>query len=170
MSLLSECLEFKGRVIWCRPSLEMGWLRLDATGLRPASGTRLESPKLFRFGVLRFFSVGGAIRGVLGRVQEEKHPFDSLLVVAWAGQGGPYGFGRCVCTRWDIEVGAGPVLGQNWPRVQLVAPVHTGFGMIASSPAVMDQELGMSDEDPPPTSSRKLVVSAEYRVREPALD
>ena len=142
----------------------MGWLRLDDTGLRPACGTHLESPSPFRFRVLRFFSISGEMRGVLGRVHEPRHPFDALYVVAWAGEGGPYGFERHLCTRWDVEVGSGPVLGQGWPRIQFLAPVHTGFGLVATSGAVVDETVAESNEDPWPLPSRRRVVASEYRV------
>lgn len=147
MCMLLECLTFCGQIIHCRPAAQMGWLRLDATGKHPAAGSCLESPEPFRFRVLHFFSVSGKLRGVLGRVEQFSHPFDSLFVVAATGDGGPFGFEKHLCRRWDIEVGEGPVLGEGWPRIELISRVHTGFGVLASSDAVLDLALGLSEQD-----------------------
>ena len=147
MSLLLECLESTGQLIYCRPSLEVGWLRLDATGVMPSAGSHSESPAPFRFRVLRFFSSSGKFCGVLGQIEESAHPFDSLFVVAGIGSGGPFGFQRQLSTRWDIEVGEGPIWEGGWPRIELISQVHTGFGVVGSCRAVVDESLGLVEPD-----------------------
>ena len=164
--MLLECLEFAGQLIYCHPALEMGWLRLDASGRSPAAGSHLEYPGPFRFRVGHFFSVAGKPRGVLGQVEEPGHPFDSLFVVAGTGEGGPFDFAKRLCIRWDIEVGEGPIFEETWPRIELISPVHTGFGVVASSQAVLDETLGLSDKDSPTQSIRDGVGGSEHRVLE----
>ncbi len=164
--MLLECLEFAGKIIYCRPSLEMGWLRLDATGVRPLSGARLEFPQPFRLRALDFFSVAGKPRGVLGRVAEPGHPFDGLFVVAGTGEGGPFGLENHLCTRWDIEVGEGPIFGEGYRRIELVSQVHTGFGVISSSQAALDQILPLAGQDLPLPHLRRAGGVYEHRVLE----
>lgn len=166
VSLLLECLEFAGELIFCRPILEMGWLRLAATGVRPMSGSQFEFPEPFRFRVLDFFSVAGRPRGVLGRVEDPGHPFDALFVVAGTGEGGPFGLEKHLCTRWDIEVGEGPIFGEGYRRIEMVSHVHTGFGVISSSQAALEQTLPLADEDSPPQRVRQATGVFVHRVLE----
>ena len=164
MSLLVECLESAGQIIYCRPTLEMGWLRLDATGMIPVARSPLESPVPFRVRVDRFFTIDDKPRGLLGRVEEPGHPFDTLLVVAGTSGGGPFGFDRHLCIRWDIEVGEGPISGAGWPRVELVSSVHTGFAVIASSQAVLDETMPPSDEGTVPQTLSDVIGGSERRT------
>jgi hypothetical protein len=135
LNVISE--DYVGKWLCVRPTYGWGWNRLDDLSLL-VEYESIQRAGDFSVFVQSFFFFGGGLRGITGRVREGDGIFGGYRVIAGTMHVGDYDLRGRLCIRWDLELGAGALSPEEWPRLTVDGPVLGGHGIVAESGAAID--------------------------------
>ena len=98
---------FIGQALLCRPYAGYGW-GLRNSGIASEIDIfqdRVAPAGDFHLIVKDFFDMLGTRRGFYGRIEEQGHIFNGLMLVATTMSSGTFDFTDRLCMRYDVEIG-----------------------------------------------------------------
>jgi hypothetical protein len=152
MSLPESVREYRGQLLCFRPMYGWGWFRLGADGEKePTDYAELDQAGDFHIRAHRFFSFHGELRGIVGRVEQNGHPFDGLWATTWTMLVGDYDLTQNLCSRWDSEFGQEEPGGpgeDDWPTEPKKTPAYFGTGgaLAVSHEAIVAWQASFSSD------------------------
>lgn len=126
--------QYVGRSLYVCPGYGWGWHRLDG-GRAIVDYAQVDQAGNFRILVQEFFRWKSELRGVIGVIEQEGHPFHGLWLVGATMLKGAWNLTDQPCCRYDLEIGPAPPVrkGPGWPHIAGGAPVYHGYGVIAET-------------------------------------
>lgn len=131
-----SCLSFVGSDLWVHPNYGWGWNR-DGSPLPPEDFERIEAAGCFKVRVDRLFRFAGELRGVVGRIVADGHPFGDLNVVAAEMLVGEHDFNERLCRRYDLWIGPGSITLDDWPSITGPGLIG-GYGTVGASTSALE--------------------------------
>lgn len=129
MSLPPSARDYAGQLLCFEPWPGWGWYRLGVNHEdSPLDYAEVDAAGVFHIRVHHFFDFEGALRGLVGRVEQQEHLFDGLWVATWTMLVGKFDFVERLCWRWDIELGPTQPRVEGWPVAPTTPPAYGGTG------------------------------------------